>query len=116
MAAGLSALLEMLDERPAAARMVFLETKTVGPEAITRYMSTVRSGAGFIRGGQAHTTESIPPKVPLMLAGGLAFMVTQHLRGRPGEPVAGLYPEALRCLFLPYLSKPETDELLARAA
>jgi hypothetical protein len=116
LAAGLATILKIVDQRPGPARLVLLEAKAASAKTAIRYRATLRMGANFLRAGRAHRQRPMPAGIDFALAGGLAVMIAQQLRSRPGEPAAALYPEALRFLLCPYLPESAANELIAEPA
>ena len=104
LAAGLSTFLEIVDEDRSAARLVLVEAQCAFPAAMTRHLPTVDRVAQTMREARplTRTDREPPPLLYSVLPNGVAFMLAGRLRERPDDPVAGLFPEVLRLLLLPF--------------
>lgn len=112
LAAGLWALLELIDAEPAAARLVLVESQLATPAAARRYYETVSSISPFMGEGRLLADGSPPPMADSALPGGLASTLETHL-SRGGEaPVSDLHGELLRVLLFQYRANPEVDRFL----
>jgi AcrR family transcriptional regulator len=117
LAVGLSTLLELVDADRPAARLVLVEAQDAFPTALARHTPMLDRLALFMRQGRdlSSADSQIPGLIDSALPAGVASMLTARLRERPRDPVADLFPDALRYLLLPYLGDPETTDFIATA-
>jgi AcrR family transcriptional regulator len=99
--AGLGALLALLGERPAAARLVMVEALSATPAAAARYEEAVHRFVALLRraGGRERR---LPETIEETLVGGVAWVVQQQVRRGDAGTLAELRPEMTNFVLSPY--------------
>jgi hypothetical protein len=109
VAAAIRAAFEFAAANPSSANVLTNEALAEGVDGIARYRRLVAYAAELlVAGREEHSDGSeLPEVLENALAGGLAFLVAQHLdQGRARElPV--LAPEAIEFVLTPYLGAAE---------
>jgi AcrR family transcriptional regulator/DNA-binding MarR family transcriptional regulator len=120
--AGLWALLEWLDEEPAAARLCVVESLAAGPRVLERRAKVQRVLVGAIDEGREATMASTrkAPQLPPLTAEGVAGAVLSVIHTRLSEPRArpltNLLNELMSAIVLPYLGQSSAQKELHRPA
>lgn len=113
-AIGTRVLVEFAAEQPLAAKVVVLEAQTSGPEALRRYVDTVRELAAFLRRGRAEGKPGaqLPENFDDSTASGLVWLLQTRLaRGEMDDP-EGLYPQIAKVALEPYLGSERAERTL----
>ncbi len=115
--AGLQAVLEMIEEEPAQARLALAEVQTAGPAALERYRETMDSIEPLLARGRelSPIAEQLPPRLEEGLVGGLAWFLQQRILSGEFKGAAAHLPEALEIVVEPYLGPEAVAELAAGA-
>ncbi len=99
--AGLGALLALLAERPAAARMVMVEALSATPASAARYQEALQRFVELLRRG-AGRQRRMPETIEETLVGGVAWIAQQQVRRGEAAELADLCPELTGFLLSPY--------------
>lgn len=113
LAAGLRALLELIEAEPVAARLVLVESQLATPAITRRYYETVGSVSPFMREGRPAAHGGPPSIADSVLPGGVASTLATHLSVHGEAPVSHLHGELLQLLLSPYQANPEVDRFLS---
>lgn len=116
LAAGLTRALELIDESPTSARLVLVEAQRATPTIAAHHLATIEQLVPFMREGRVFSASYIPPLLDSTLLFGVAYTLGLQLTEHPRQPVAGLRPELLRLLLLPYLGDKRTADFIANRA
>lgn len=99
--AGLEALLEFIAERPACARMLFVESISATPSSARLYDGGMRLFVELLRAGTPKVTD-LPETIEESLAGGVAWIVQQQIRRQEAENALALHAELCQFVLAPY--------------
>jgi AcrR family transcriptional regulator len=99
--AGLAALLRYVVERPAAARMCFVEAISATPSAAARYEAALADFVALLRRGAPGGT-GLPGTIEESLVGGVAWILQQQIRRGEAEKAGDLLPELSQFVLSPY--------------
>lgn len=100
--AGLSALLDYIAERPAAARMCMVEAISATPSSARLYDAGMRDFVELLR-RSAPGGADLPETMEESLVGGVAWILQQQIRRGESYRVAELLPELSQFVLSPYL-------------
>jgi AcrR family transcriptional regulator len=117
IAAALRALLELIEEKPLAARIALVEVHTAGPRARAHHERDLEEVAELLRAGRAHSPvpDELPQTLEVAVVGGLAWLLQQRIAIGEAADIAKLLPEVLEIVVEPYLGEQATAELIERA-
>jgi AcrR family transcriptional regulator len=103
--AGLAALLAMLAEEPALARLALVDIGSAGPAAQRRYRAAIQrltplfdEGRDFAPGGR-----SLPPNTSRMAVGGVTGLVSDALLDGYADDLPSLLSDVLFATLVPYI-------------
>ena len=103
--AGLAALLELLAEEPALARLALVDVGAAGPGAQRRYRAAIQrltplfeEGRDFAPGGR-----SLPPNTSRMAIGGVTGLISDALLDGNADGLPGLLSDLLFATLVPYI-------------
>jgi AcrR family transcriptional regulator len=115
VAAALAALIDLVDERNFAARLVIVETQSAGAAALAHYQETLRGLVGLLRRGRefSRAGEALPASLETSALGGVTWVLHERLVVSRFEPSAELHAELFKILAGPYLGEARTKSLLA---
>jgi AcrR family transcriptional regulator len=100
--AGLAALLQALEDNPAAARLAVVETFGAGPRALARRREVESRLIAAVKEGRAAAAgEPPPPLAAEGVVGGALSLI--HARMLDGQPLADLLAPLTAMIVLPYL-------------
>jgi AcrR family transcriptional regulator len=118
IAAGLGALLAMIREEPALARVCLVESLTAGPVGIDRYEAAVRLCIPALERGrtEAKAGSELPPLLEETIAGGVAWAIHRKVSLGEAEAVEALYGDLLETLLKPYLGEEKAGRLSSDGA
>ncbi len=104
-AAGLSALLDVLAEEPALARLSLVDIGNAGPAAQRRYRTAVQrltplfeEGRDFAPGGR-----NLPANTSRMAIGGVTGLIADELIAGRAEQLPGLLSDVVFATLVPYI-------------
>jgi AcrR family transcriptional regulator len=104
-AAGLAALLGVLAEQPALARLALVDIGSAGPAAQRRYRAAVQrlmplfdEGRDFAPGGR-----NLPANTSRMAIGGVTGLISDELLAGRAEELPGLLSDVLFATLVPYI-------------
>jgi AcrR family transcriptional regulator len=115
---GLGAILELLDDAPALARVCVVQTVHGGPSLLERREEILAGLAGVVDEGRLDAVRGVSP-TPLTAEGvvGAAVAIVQaRLARRDPAPLAGLLGELMGMIVLPYRGPAAARRELGRAA
>jgi AcrR family transcriptional regulator len=104
-AAGLAALLDVLAEEPALARLSLVDIGNAGPAAQRRYRAAIQrltplfeEGRDFARGGRG-----LPANTSRMAIGGVTGLISDELVAGRAKELPGLLSDVLFATLVPYI-------------
>lgn len=110
----LRTLLELIEERPLAARVALVEVQTAGPEALTRHQAVSDEVSKLLQEGRHHSEVGpLPATLEYATSGGLAWFLQQRIAAGETAKATALLPEVLEIVLEPYLGEKATAELSA---
>lgn len=111
--AGLRALLQLIEERPFAARIALVEVHAAGATARAHHDRDLEDAAAMLRGGREHSpvADELPATLEFATVGGLAWFLQQRIVQGEAGGIAELLPEVLEIVVEPYLGEGATAEL-----
>jgi AcrR family transcriptional regulator len=116
MRAAVLELLLFLDDEPAAARLLVVESLAAGPEVLERRARAVERAVAFVDAGRSEATRGGGP--PVLTAEGVVGAVCAVLHARLREddsnPLLGIANELMAMIVLPYLGAAAARRELAR--
>lgn len=105
--AGLGAALGSLAESGTLARVYTVEAPAASLAAAECQFVALERFAALLRGGRNHLpAASLPALTESLLVGGVAAIVTTHLRDEAPGALKALEPGLLETLLMPYLGRP----------
>jgi AcrR family transcriptional regulator len=106
---GLTAFLDGLASRPAAARMCIVEVLAAGPKAMARREAAIRGFTYFLDAGRSSAPRGLPPFTAMAIIGGVnELLYAQILRGAATD-LPKLLPELMYWVTLPFLGHEAAD-------
>jgi AcrR family transcriptional regulator len=103
--AGLAALLDLLAEEPALARLALVDVGAAGPGAQRRYRAAIQrltplfeEGRDFAPGGRG-----LPPNTSRMAIGGVTGLIADALLDGNADGLPGLLSDLLFATLVPYI-------------
>jgi AcrR family transcriptional regulator len=107
--AGLAALFEDVAAHPAVARCCLDEALTAGPEAAALHEVALRRLAALLRPGRelSPRRSALPDSLEETLAGGVVWVLNQHLIAGEAAKLRGLLPETIEFVLRPYVGEEE---------
>jgi AcrR family transcriptional regulator len=115
--AALAWTLAALADRPAEARVAFVEVLAAGPQALDARDRTVREAAALLAPGfgAAPAGTAIPPSTPTAILGGLSALIAHEIRHGAVARLPELLPDLLFCALAPFVGPGAAAELVASA-
>jgi AcrR family transcriptional regulator len=109
VAEGLRAFFELIAAKPAAARVVLVETLTAGPSAVARYEQGLQDLGDFLRPGRklSPSKDALPDTLEDTLAGGVYWIAYQRLIVGEADRLQALLPETIELVLTPYVGEDE---------
>jgi len=113
----LGALLELIEQKPLAARIALVEVHTAGPAARSQHERCLDEVTVLLRGGREHSavSDELPETLEYATVGGLAWLLQQRIASGEAAGITKLLPEVLEIVVEPYLGEAATAELIGRA-
>lgn len=113
----LRALLELIEEKPLAARIALVEVETAGAMARAHHERDLDEAASLLRGGREHSPfrDELPATLEFATVGGLAWLLKQRIALGEAGSVTQLLPEVLEIVVEPYLGETATAKLIDSA-
>jgi AcrR family transcriptional regulator len=99
----LAAFLEMLANRPAAARFCLVEVLAAGPRAVARRDAAMRQFTGFIDAGRAESSADLPGITSLAVVGGLYELLYSEILHGATASLPMRLPELIYWIVHPFL-------------
>ena len=101
--AALEALLAMMAQDPARARVIVIESQSAGAEALARRAATMRKFGLMLKAGREADPREADPPAPLedILLGGAAWMINKQLVSDE-DRIEEILPQLLEFLIAPY--------------
>ncbi len=118
MRVGLWALLVWLDEEPALARLVVVESLAAGPRALAPRARVVRALVRAVDEGGAAGARSaqLPPLTAEGIVGAVLSVIHTRLSEPKAKPLTGLLGELMSVIVMPYLGQAAAQKELSRPA
>jgi AcrR family transcriptional regulator len=113
LAIAIWSLLAAIDAQPTAARLVLVEAEAATPTIFRRFFETIGSVAPFMREGRLAAEHAMPEITDAFLPGGVATLLTRHLRAGGEEPASALFQPILQLLLTYYLADSEVARVAA---
>jgi AcrR family transcriptional regulator len=115
-ATALRTLLELIEEKPLAARVALIEVHSAGPLARARHERDLDTVADLLRAGREHSSVAteLPGTLEYATVGGLAWLLQQRIAGGEAAEISRLLPEVLEIVVEPYLGATATAALIER--
>jgi AcrR family transcriptional regulator len=104
-AAGLAALLQMLAEEPALARLSLVDIGNAGPPAQRRYRAAIQRLTPLFEEGRDYAPggRNLPANTSRMAIGGVTGLIADELIAERAEQLPGLLSDALFATLVPYI-------------
>jgi AcrR family transcriptional regulator len=117
VAATLRALVELLAAEVEIARMTMVEVAATGDEARSLYEAALARFTPFLEEGRAYTgRDDLPAGTERFAIGGATSMVFDEIRAGRGAELAGILPELVFAVLVPYLGAERAEEEMRRVA
>ncbi len=114
---GLAAIVELLDEEPALARVAVIESVAAGTEGRRLRQATLGGLAQLLEQGRRDpTAPDLPPHTALMAVGAVAGLIFDGLQDDKAVDLPALLPDLNFALLVPYLGPRATAEACAAPA
>ena len=111
--AGLEALLELIADHPAAARMCMVESISATRSSARLYDAGMHDFVALLR-NSALDNSDLPETIEESLVGGVAWIIQQQIRRGEAERAAELLPELSQFVLSPYLGVGKPRETARR--
>jgi AcrR family transcriptional regulator len=113
--AALAALLDLLAERPAQARLVLVEGLRVGKGVYDRYQDALLRFVPHLRAGAPAPpgTVSPPPATDEAVVGGIASLLSRRVGAGEVEQLPDFLPEVAEFALAPYLGAAEARRIIS---
>ncbi len=108
----LRTVLELIEEKPLAARIALVEVHTAGPTARAHHERDLDEVAALLRSGreQSPVPDELPATLEYATIGGLAWLLQQRIANGEAADISKLLPEVLEIVVEPYLGAAATAE------
>lgn len=115
VAAGLTALTELVVEEPAVARTCLIECQTAGPRAMDLYDSSLQGFIPMLLPGRALANggDELPQTLEESLVGGVVWMIRKRILRGELDSVPTLLPTMVEFCLAPYLGDERAAQLAA---
>lgn len=107
---GVSALLEHLAERPAAAKVCIVEALAAGPRAIARRDAAIRSFTYFVDAGRGEGYAQPPGFTAMAILGGITEILYSNIVQGTTAELPRLAPDFVYWITLPFLGPERAAE------
>jgi AcrR family transcriptional regulator len=113
----LRAQLELIEEKPLAARIALVEVHTAGPAARAHHERDLDRVAALLRSGRELSpfSDELPDTLEYATVGGLAWLLQQRIASGEAAGITKLLPEVLEIVVEPYMGEAATAELIRRS-
>ena len=116
IAAGLTALVELLAVEADIARMAMVEVTAAGDDARARYRAALARFTPFLEEGREYSrqSEELPADTARFAIGGATSMIFDEIRAGRGPELKRILPDLLFAVLMPYLGPEEAEEEMRR--
>lgn len=116
IAAGLSALVELLAAESDIARMSMVEVTAAGDDARARYRGALARFTPFLEEGREYSEQSdeLPPDTARFAVGGATSMVFDEIRAGRGPELKRILPDLVYAVLMPYLGPEDAEDEMRR--
>jgi AcrR family transcriptional regulator len=116
IAAGLTALVELLAMESDIARMAMVEATAAGDDARERYRAMFTRFTPFLEQGRTYSGqgEELPADTARFAVGGAASMIFDEVRAGRGPELKRLLPDLVFAVLMPYLGPEAAEEEMQR--
>jgi AcrR family transcriptional regulator len=116
IAAGLSAMVELLAAEAGIARLSMVEVTAVGDDARARYRAALARFTPFLEEGReySHQGEELPPDTARFAIGGATSMIFDEIRAGRGPELKRILPDLVFAVLMPYLGPEEAEDEMRR--
>ena len=116
IAAGLTALVELLATEADIARMAMVEVTAAGDDARARYRAALARFTPFLEEGRDYSrqSEELPPDTARFAIGGATSMIFDEIRAGRGPELKRILPDLLFAVLMPYLGSEEAENEMRR--
>jgi len=116
IAAGLTALVELLAAEADIARMAMVEVTAAGDDARARYRAALARFTPFLEEGREYSrqSEELPPDTARFAIGGATSMIFDEIRAGRGPELKRILPDLLFAVLMPYLGPEEAENEMRR--
>lgn len=116
IAAGLSALVELLAVEADIARLSMVEVTAAGDDARARYRAALARFTPFLEEGREYSNqgEELPADTARFAIGGATSMIFDEIRAGRGPELKGILPDLVFAVLMPYLGPEEAEDEMRR--
>ena len=116
IAAGLSALVELLSQEADIARMAMVEVTAAGDDARARYRGALARFTPFLEEGREYSSrvEELPPDTARFAVGGATSMIFDEVRAGRGPELKRILPDLVFAVLMPYLGSEAAEDEMRR--
>ena len=116
IAAGLSALVELLSQEADIARMAMVEVTAAGDDARTRYRAALARFTPFLEKGRTYSGqgEALPADTARFAVGGATSMIFDEVRAGRGPELKRILPDLVFAVLMPYLGSEAAEDEMRR--
>ena len=116
IAAGLTALVELLATEADIARMAMVEVTAAGDDARARYRAALARFTPFLEEGREYSrqSEELPPDTARFAIGGATSMIFDEIRAGRGPELKRILPDLVFAVLMPYLGSEEAEDEMRR--
>jgi AcrR family transcriptional regulator len=100
---GLENLLQIIADRPTAAKVCIVEVLAAGPKALARRDAVMRQFTEYIEQGRAETKVELPPMTSLALVGGIYELLYSEILHGATANLPSRLPDVLYWVVHPFL-------------
>jgi len=114
---GLGNFLQIMADRPNAAKVCIVEVLAAGPKALARRDAVMRQFTSYIEHGRSETTNELPGMTSLALIGGVYELLYSEILHGATAHLPGRLPDVLYWVIHPFLGdeRAEAEREKARA-
>jgi AcrR family transcriptional regulator len=116
IAAGLTALVELLAAEADIARMAMVEVTAAGDDARTRYRAALARFTPFLEEGRTYSGqgEALPADTARFAVGGATSMIFDEVRAGRGPELKRILPDLVFAVLMPYLGPEAAEDEMRR--
>ena len=111
----LATALAMVEERPARARLFFVETLTAGPQGVALYEAAIQRCLPALHAGRRHAVDGdlLPPMLEGTIAAGVAWSIHRKVARGEAASASKVFAPLLETILTPYVGEERAKAAVA---